>query len=85
MRRIEDARDRARADAVPESDELSLDAAMSPTRVPGKSDHQFAQFVIDHGASWPVGVGPFPGDQAAMPCQYRARCHDAMAAQVGGQ
>jgi hypothetical protein len=36
-------------------------------------------------SSWPVGVGPFPGDQTAMPRQQCARCHDAVPAQFAGQ
>jgi len=71
---------------VPESDEFALDAAMPPTRIlPGKSDDQFAQLIINHGPSWPVGVRPFPGDQTAMPRQQRAQRHDAVPAQFAGQ
>jgi hypothetical protein len=71
---------------MPEPDELALDAAMPPPRIlPGKPDHQFAQLIIDHGPSWWVGVGPFPGDQAAVPRQQRAGRHYAVPEQFAGQ
>ena len=70
----------------PSRTKFSLHAAMPPTRILlGESDHQFAQFIIDHGSPWPVGVGPFPGDQATVPREQRAGRYHAVPAQVAGQ
>jgi hypothetical protein len=55
---------------VPESGELALDAAVSPARVlPGQPDDELTELAVDAGAAGRGWVGPFLGDQAAVPGQ----------------
>jgi hypothetical protein len=66
----QDPADGAGADAVSESGELSVVAAVSPARVlPCQPDDELAELVVDARTTWRVRVGPFLGDQASVPGQ----------------
>ena len=81
-----DAADGAGADAVSQSGELTLDAAMSPARVLAcQSDDELAELAVDPRAARSIRVGPFLGDQTSVPGQKRGRCDEAVAAQLAGQ
>jgi hypothetical protein len=85
-RRAEDPPDGSGADAVTEPDQLALDAAMAPRRIlAGQPDHQFADLLVDRWAARPVRIRPLPPDQPAVPGQQRARVHDPVRPQLGGQ
>ena len=81
----QDPADRARAHAVSEPGEFALDAAVSPGRILlGQAQHQVTDLVADRWAAGPVRIGPFPGDQAAVPGQQRGRGDDPVGAAGGG-
>jgi hypothetical protein len=70
----QDPADRAGADVVSETGELALDAAVSPAQVLARqADDKLAELLVDAGATRPVRVGPFLGDQASVPGQQDGR------------
>ena len=82
----QDPPDRSRADTVPKTEELTLDAAVSPARVlPGQPPDQLADLLRDRRASGGVRVGPFLLDQATVPGEQGARHHDPLYPKVPGQ
>jgi hypothetical protein len=63
-----------------------LDALVAPGRVlAGQPLDQRGDGVVEGWATATVRVGPFPGDQAAVPPQDRGRGDEAMTAQDRGQ
>ena len=69
-----------------EPEEFALEAAVAPRRVlVCQAQDQVAEFVTDWWAARLVGIGPFSGDQAAVPGQQRRRGDDAMPTQVAGE
>jgi hypothetical protein len=50
-----------------------------------QAQDQVAEFIVDWWAARLVGIGPFSGDQAAVPGQQRRRGDDAMPMQVEGE
>jgi hypothetical protein len=81
----QDPADRADAQAVSEPEQFALEAAVAPRRVlVCQAQDQVAEFVADWWAARLVGVGPFSGDQVAVPGQQRRRGDDAMPMQVAG-
>jgi hypothetical protein len=59
----QDPPDRARADLVAETDQLSLDAAMPPTGIlAGQPEDKVTYFIADRRATRPVGVSPMTAD-----------------------
>jgi hypothetical protein len=74
------------AHPVLQAQQLALDPPVPPTRVlPRQLLHQRAHLVRDRRASLQVRVGPFPLDQAPVPGQQRAWCHDPVQPQLPGQ
>jgi hypothetical protein len=79
--RGQDPANRAFADPVPEDDEFSLDAPMTPAGVlPRQPKDQVADLVGDSRAPRSGRVGPMPFDQTAVPGQERTGRHDPMTA-----
>ena len=69
---------------VSEAGELALDAAVSPGGF-SAARRMTSSRSSCRGAAGPVRVGPFPGDQAAVPGQQRGRGDEPVAAQRGGR
>jgi len=68
-----DPADRGGADPVAELEQLALDPQVSPAVVPGSEPpDERGDLGADRRASRPVRIGPFPGDQAAVPPQHCA-------------
>jgi hypothetical protein len=75
----DDASDRAFPDAVAEPGQFALDAAMAPSRVLlSEANNQLAQRALDSGTSYGRRVGPFSGDEAAVPGQQGCRCDESV-------
>src|SRR5260370_11637797 len=71
--RGQDPADRSRADAVPEAEELALDAPVSPPRVlPDQLLDQLTDLLRDRRASGGVWVGPLVLYQAPVPGEQGA-------------
>jgi hypothetical protein len=82
----EDPADRGGADPVAESEEFSLDAAMTPGRVLlGQSDDEGADLHLDRRTPRRAGIGPSLGDQAAVPSQQGGRGEAPVCPQTAGQ
>jgi hypothetical protein len=82
----QDSADRTGPQAVSEPDEFAVDSAVPPGRILVRyAQDQVAQFVADRWAATLVRIGPFSGDQAAVPGQQRSRGDDAMSTQVAGK
>jgi hypothetical protein len=65
---------------------LTAHAAVSPARVLARqADDKLAELLINAGATGPVRVGPFLGDQASVPGQQGGGCDESVAAQLAGQ
>ena len=62
---------------MPEADQLTLDVLVPPSRVVDSQPHdQGGEHLGDRGpADAEVGIGPAPGNQAAMPAQQRLGPH----------
>ena len=74
------------ADAVPETEELTLDAPVSPPRVlPGQPPDQRTDLLRDRRAPGGIRIGPFVPHQAPVPREQRGGCHDPVQPQVPGQ
>jgi hypothetical protein len=81
----QDPPDSACAYAVPESDEFSLDAAVTPGGVLLWQACTRARISsVIGGRSDRLGLGPVSGDQPAVPGQQRGRCDDPMGLQRAG-
>lgn len=66
----QDAADRTCTQAVSEPGQFAVEAAMAPGRIlVCQAQHQVAELVADRWAVRLVGIGPFSGDQAAVPGQ----------------
>ena len=75
-----------RADAMAEAEELALDAPVPPPWVlPGQPPDQLTDFLRDGRTPSGIRVGPLILDQAPVPGQQRAGCHDPVQPQVPGQ
>lgn len=82
----EDPADGAGADPMAEPDQFALHAPVSPAGIlAGEPEDKVAYLVADGWPSGPVGVGPVPADQAAVPGQQRGRGDDPMPPQLGRQ
>jgi hypothetical protein len=83
---LEDPADRGFADAMAELEQFALDALVAPGRVlAGHLFDQGGDRVVDWWATGAVRVGPFLGDQAAVPPQDGGRGDQAVTAQHRGQ
>ena len=70
LQRRQDPADRGRADPVAGFQQLALDPLVPPAVVlGGEPFDQRGDLGADRRPSCPVGVGPLPGDQAAVPAQ----------------
>jgi hypothetical protein len=84
--RGQDPPDRSRADPVSEAEELTLDATVPPPRVlPGQSPDQLPDLLRNRRAPGGFRIGPLVLDQAPVPGEQGAGCHDPVQPQVGGQ
>ena len=82
----QDPPDRRVADLVAEPGQFAVYAPISPPRVlPCQLQRQVSDLPADRWPTPPVRVGPFPGDQAAMPGQQRSRRHQTAPAERAGQ
>jgi hypothetical protein len=82
----EDPADGSCADAMPEAEELTLDAAVSPPRVlPGQPPDQLADLLRDRRASGGIRIGPLLLDHAPVPGKQCGGCHDPVQPQVPGE
>jgi hypothetical protein len=82
----EDPADRAGTNLVTESDELTLDPAMSPARIVSRQPHdEIPHLGADPRTTRPVRIRPVPLDQTAMPSQQRGRGDDPVLTEVTGQ
>jgi len=82
----QDPPDGSRADAVPEAEELALDAPVPPPRVlPGQAPDEFADLLRDQRASCGVRVGPLVHDDLPVPGEQGAGCHDPVQPKACGQ
>jgi hypothetical protein len=82
----QDSADRSGAQAVAEPGEFAVEAAVAPGRVlVCQAQDQVAELIADWWAARLAGVGPFSGDQAAVPGQQRSRGDDAMLTQWAGE
>jgi hypothetical protein len=72
---LEDASDRGGADSAADLEEFALDALVAPGWVlSSELLDQGCEFGVDRRAPGAVRVGPFLGDQAAVPAQDGGRC-----------
>ena len=73
--RLEDPADRGRAGPVAELEQLALDPLVPPAGVLGGEPlDQRGDLGADRRPACLVRVGPFPGDQAAVPPEHGAGC-----------
>ncbi len=71
---------------MPEAEELTLDAAVSPSRVlPGQPPDQLTDLLPDRRAPGAIGIGPLVPHHAPVPREQRGGCHDPVQPQVPGQ
>jgi len=82
LQSLEDAADGGRADLVAEFEEFALDPLVSPSAVlGGETSDQRGDLCTDWWPACAVRIGPFPGDQTAVPPQDCSRSHQAVCAQ----
>ena len=71
---------------MPEAEEFALDAPVSPARVlPGQLPDQLAGLLRDWRAARGVGIGPLVLDDAPVPGEQGAGCHDPVQPEVPGE
>ena len=79
----QDPPDGSRADAVPETEELTLDAPVSPSRVlPGQPPDQLADLLRDRRAPCGIRIGPLVLHHAPVPGEQRGGCRDPVQPQM---
>ncbi len=67
---LQDPADGRRADAVAELEQFALDPLIAPAVILGGEPlDQHGDIGVDRRPSRPMRVGPFPGDETAMPAQ----------------
>src|ERR1700691_6609434 len=82
----QDPPDGSRADAIAETEELTLNAPVPPPRVlPGQLSDQLADLLGDRRASRGIRIGPLVLDQAPVPDEQGAGGNDPVKPQVPGQ
>jgi hypothetical protein len=82
---FEDPANRGGADPVAELEQFALHALISPGRIlSGQPFDQAAMVGVDARAAVGVRVGPFLGDQSAVPAQDGGRSDQAVTAQARG-
>ena len=68
---------------MPETEELTLDAAVSPPRVlPGQPPDQLTDLLPDRRAPGGIQIGPLVPHHAPVPCEQCGGCHDPVQPQA---